>query len=76
MFKSRQSCDDVKKEVTEKLAAMGVEVKEFSTHADREGKYETDVAAISPVNLNKIWGRRLGLTNRSVIAYEKRPQKR
>ena len=30
MFKSRQSCDDVKKEVTEKLAAMGVEVKRLA----------------------------------------------
>ena len=70
IFKTRQNCDEVKKEVTEKLATIGVDVKEFSSHADKEGKYETGVVTISPVNLNKIWGRRLGLTNCSVIAYE------
>ena len=76
LFKPRQTNDEVKKEVIDKLAMMGVEVIEFSGHADRDGMYETGVVSISPVNLNKIWGRRLGLTNCSVIAYEKPPWKK
>ena len=70
IFKRRQRSDEVEKEVTEKLASIGVEVKNFSSHVDKEGKYETGIVSIAPVNLNKIWGRRLGLTNCSVIAYE------
>ena len=76
LFKPKQTNDEVEKEVTDKLATMGVEVLEFSSHADRDGKYETGVVSISPVNLNKIWGRRLGLTNCSVIAYKKPPWKK
>ena len=50
LFKPKQDCNEVKKEVTEKLASMGVEVMEFSSHMDQDGKYETGVATISPVN--------------------------
>ena len=62
LFRKRQISDEVKKEVVEKLAIMRIEVKEFSSQVvDRDGKYETGVVTVSPVNLNKIWGRRLGL---------------
>ena len=58
---------NVEKEVLEKFSAIRVNVVIFSDHANRRGKCETGVATISWVNLNKIWGRRLGLKNCCVI---------
>ena len=43
---------------------------------DTGGKFEMSLVDITPVNLNKIWGRRLGLDNCSIIAYEKPPWKK
>ena len=39
IFKRKQYSYEVEREVTEKLAAMGVEVKNFSSNSDNEGKY-------------------------------------
>ena len=36
---------------------------------DRYGKFEMSLVDTTSVNLNKIWGRRLGLDNCSIIAY-------
>ena len=58
---------DVEKEVYDKFAAIGVKVLKFSGHVDRRGKYKSGLVTISPVNLNKIRGRRLGLKNCCII---------
>ena len=67
--------NDVRQEVHQRFSALGVKVIELRTYADRNGKYKTGVAVISPVNLNRIWGRRLGLKNCSVIEYFDPPSK-
>ena len=51
---------DVEKEVYDKFAAIGVKVLKFSGHVDRKRKFKSGLVTVSPVNLNKIWGRRLG----------------
>ena len=61
---------DVEQEIREKFAAIGVKVKAIKTKTDYNGLYEKSLVDISGVNLNLIWGRRLGLNNCSVIAYE------
>ena len=61
---------DVEQEIREKFAAIGVKVKAIKTKTDYKGLYDKSLVDISGVNLNLIWGRRLGLNNCSVIAYE------
>ena len=61
---------EVEQEIREKFAAIGVKVKAMQTKTDGRGLYDKSLLEISEVNLNRIWGRRLGLNNCSVIAYE------
>ena len=61
---------DVEQEIHEKFASIDVKVKGIKTKTDYRGLYEKSLVEISKVNLNLIWGRRLGLNNCSVIAYE------
>ena len=67
--------NDVKQEIHQKFSALGVEVLELRTYTDWKGKYKTGVAVISPVNLNRIWGRRLRMKNCSIIEYFDPPSK-
>ena len=49
---------------------LGVSIKELRSSRNKEGKYESSIAKITPVNLNRIWGRRLGLKNCAVIEFK------
>ena len=53
-----------------KFEAIGVTVKVMNTKSTAFGKFSGSVVEISPVNLNTIWGRRLGLENCSIIAFD------
>ena len=61
---------DVEIEIREKFAAVGVEIKHLKTRSNYRGKFEHCIVNVSPVNLTNIWGRRLGLKNCSVIAFD------
>ena len=61
---------DVEAEIREKFANIGVEVREMKTKSTYRGEFDKSLVDISQVNLKLIWGRRLGLKNCSVIAYE------
>ena len=65
----------VEEEIKVKLGNLGVMVKSMMA-TDRCEKFEMSLVDTTPVNLNKIWGRRLGLDNCSIIAYEKPPWKK
>ena len=61
---------DVEQEIREKFAAIGVKVKTIKTKSDYKGLFDKSLVEISQVNLNLIWGRRLGLNNCSVIEFK------
>ena len=61
---------DVEEEIREKFAAIGVKVKTIKTKSDYKGLFDKSLVEISQVNLNLIWGRRLGLNNCSVIEFK------
>ena len=65
-----EKTSDVEEEVKEKFSAIGVTVKQMKTKTTYRGEFNGSVVDISLVNLNVIWGRRLGLKNCSIISYE------
>ena len=61
----------VENEIEEKFAAIGVDVKSMNTKTNYRGLFDGSVVEINPpVNLQRIWGRRLHLENCSIISYE------
>ena len=69
--KPMQDANEVKTEIMERFSSIGVEVQNLKVEADRLGKFERSLARITPVNLRRIWGRRLGLQNCAVIDHKK-----
>ena len=61
---------DVEEEIRDKFAGIGVEVKGMKTITDSRGKFHKSLVETSKVNLKLIWGRRLGLKNCCVVAFE------
>ena len=57
-------------EITDRFSSIGVNVKSFKTICDSQGNFEQSRVQTTPVNLKNIWGRRLGIKNCAVIAYE------
>ena len=68
--RSSETKATVEAEIMEKFEAIGVTVKVMNTKSTAFGKFSGSVVEISPVNLNTIWGRRLGLENCSIIAFD------
>ena len=65
---------DMKKDEMEtKLREIGVSVRKLSFLGDPDTEFTSCVADLSPVNLKKIWGRRLGITKCSILEYRPRP---
>ena len=62
--------DVVENEIAEKFEAIGVKVLNMKTRSTNRGEFKASIVEISPVNLNRIWGRRLGLKNCSIISYD------
>ena len=63
----------VEKEIRDRFNAIGVDVVKMDTYCNYQGLFKMSRVRTTPVNLNKIWGRRLGLGNCSAIAYEPPP---
>ena len=61
----------VENEIRDKLSALEVKILNFRSHAIKKGKHESSVAKKSSVNLNRIWGCRLGLKNYALIERKK-----
>ena len=61
--------DLIEQEIKDKFESIGVIVKKMQTRATTFGHFNASIVDISPVNLNKIWGRRLGLKSCSIIGY-------
>ena len=69
--KSMQDAEEVEKEVKERFSLIGVEVLDMKIRASRIGKFESSLVKITPVNLRRIWGRRLGLLNCAIVEHKK-----
>ena len=65
---SKLDKDVVQREIKLKFEAVGVSVKKFKFIGNKS-YFESCVVEISPVDLRKIWGRRLGVTDCSCISY-------
>ena len=63
-------CHEVKKEVKERFYSIGVEIQDMYIKEDRLGKFDRSLVKITPVNLRRIWGRRLGLQNCAVVEHK------
>ena len=57
--------------VTFRLSSMGVEVLSIRHRTKSGGKHESSLVKLTPVNLNRIWGRRLGLKNCAVVEFKR-----
>ena len=65
-----QDVKEVEAEVMERFAAIGSRVEDIR-HRTNRGIYESSLVKIKPpINLKKIWGRRLGLQSCAVIEYK------
>ena len=56
--------------IKEKFEKIGVGVLRIETRRSIFGKYKCSIVETSPVNLNLIWGRRLGIPDCSIIAFD------
>ena len=65
--------EEVEIEIRDKFSGLGIEVRDIHIFTSRLGKYESSVVKISPTNLKRIWGRRLGLKTCAVVECN-RPQ--
>ena len=65
---------DVEKEIRERFSLLGVDVLDIRTRASKSGAHESSLVKVTPINLRKIWGRRLGLKHCALIEY-KQPER-
>ena len=56
--------------IKEKFEKIGVGVLSIETRRSIFGEYKCSIVETSPVNLNLIWGRRLGIPDCSIIAFD------
>ena len=69
--KSMQNVNEVETEVKAKFSSLGVEVNDMKIKSNKQGRFESSLVKISPpINLNRIWGRRLGLTYCAVVEFK------
>ena len=62
--------DAIENEIRQKFEEIGVTVIQIDTKRSFLGEYKGSIVFTSLVNLNRIWGRRLGITNCSIIAFD------
>ena len=60
---------EVEEEIRDRFFSMGVDVVNIK-HRTMLGKYESSLVKLTPVNLRRIWGRRLGLSNCAVVEFK------
>ena len=64
-----QGAHDVEEEIRAKFSSMGIDVVNIR-HRVIAGKYDSSLVKLTPVNLRRIWGRRLGLSNCAVVEFK------
>ena len=62
--------DVIENKIKDKLNLMQVNVKDIETKRTIFGEFNGSIVETSPVNLNKVWGRRLGMTNCAIISFD------
>ena len=62
--------DVIENEIRQKFEEIGVNVIKIETKRSYLGEFKGSIVTTSLVNLNKIWGRRLGITDCSIIAFD------
>ena len=62
--------DVIENEIKEKLKLIQVNVKNIETKRTLFGEFNGSIVETSPVNLNEVWGRRLGVTNCAIISFD------
>ena len=65
-----QTVKEVEEDIRSRFLLLGVDVKDIQMKTSRSGKYESSLVEISPINLRKIWGRRLSLRSCAVVEYK------
>ena len=65
-----QGVNEVQQEIREKFSTIGAKIEDMKVKASSQGKFESSLVIITPTNLRKIWGRRLGLLNCAVVEYK------
>ena len=60
----------LEKEIIEYFEEIWVKALKMKSRSTNRREFKAIIVEISPVNLNKIWGRRLGLKNCSMISYD------
>ena len=66
-----QDVIDVEQEIRKSLSSIGVNVLSIRHRTRPGGQYESSLVKLTPVNLNRIWGRRLGLKNCAVVEFKR-----
>ena len=64
-----QGAHDVEEEIRAKFSSMGIDVVNIR-HRVIAVKYESCLVKLTPANLRRIWGRRLGLSNCAVVEFK------
>ena len=59
----------IQDEIETKFKEIGVIIRKLNFLGNIDRYFEACIADISPVSLKKIWGRRLGISNCSIISY-------
>ena len=62
--------DVIEKEIRQKFEEIGVTVIAIETKRSYLGEFKGSIVNTSLVNLNRIWGRRLGIANCSIIDFD------
>ena len=62
--------DVIENEIKDKLKLIEMSVKRIETKRTIFGEFNGSIVEISPVNVNKVWGRRLGMTNCAITSFD------
>ena len=67
---SKVEKDVIEQEIRQKFGEIGVTVMGIETRRSYSGEFKGSIVKTSMVNLNRIWGRRLGISECSIIAFD------
>ena len=67
---SKVEKDVIEEEIKQKFGEIGETVIGIETRRSYSGEFKGSLVKTSMVNLDKIWGRRLGISECSIIAFD------
>ena len=65
-----QSVSEVETEIRARFSSIGAEVKEIQIKTCKAGKFQSSLVKVTPTNIRKIWGRRLGLKSCTIVEFK------